>query len=70
MGKTTRKYVKSKKFHPFKAKREKLGVSRTDLASYLGIGWQTLWRWETLRTAPRPAALARAWKEGLMRLSK
>lgn len=40
-----------------RARREALGLSQTDLASYLGVSYWTLRNWESGRRAPRGAAL-------------
>ncbi len=37
--------------------RERLGLSRAELAARLGVTWPTVWRWETDRTKPQPGWL-------------
>ncbi len=36
---------------------DRMGMEKQALAEYLGVSVQTLWRWETLRAAPRASAL-------------
>ena len=50
--------------HPYRIRREALGLTLEELAHRIGVSVTTLWRWET-RNPPRTRVMIRAWSNAL-----